>query len=53
MVSSQQSRQSGPQTDLMGQIIQVVTKLDGLDYEQIVGGIEFFRVNPDTRSVFL
>ena len=37
----------------MEQIIAVVIALPGLDYEQMVGAIEFFQLNPDARDVFL
>ena len=38
---------------MMEQIIAVVIALPGVDHDQIVGAIEFFRLNPNARDVFL
>ena len=46
-VTSQQSRQTGPVTVEMTQIIEGVTALPDVDYDTMVGAIEFFRVHPD------
>ena len=52
-MTSQQSRQTGPVTVEMAKIIEGVTALPDVDYDTMVGAIEFFRVHPDARQVFL
>ena len=51
--SSQQSRQTGPYNVLMDQIIAIVTAIPGVDQDQMVGAIEFLRINPEAREVFI
>ena len=52
-MTSQQSRQTGPVTVDMAKIIEVVTVLPDVNYETMVGAIEFFCIHPDAREVFL
>ena len=51
--SSQQSRQTGPHNVLMDQIIAIITALPDVDPNQMVGAIEFLRINPEAREVFI
>ena len=37
----------------MDQIIAIVTALPGVDHDQMVGAIEFLRINPKAREVFI
>ena len=51
--SSQQSRQTGPHNVLMDQIIAMITALPDVDLDHMVGAIEFLRINPEAREVFI
>ena len=46
-MTSQQSRQTRPLIVDMAKIIEVVTALLDVDYETMVGVIEFFRIHLD------
>ena len=52
-ISFEQSKPSGPQEDLMCQIIDIVSELLDLSKQHIVNTFEFFRVNPNAQSIFL
>ena len=52
-VSFEQSRQSGPREESMGQVVEIVFKLIDLSEQQIVNAVEFFLVNPDAVPIFL
>ena len=51
--SSQQSRQTGPHNVLMDQVIAIITALPDVDPDHMVGAIEFLRINPKAREVFI
>ena len=51
--SSHQSRQTGPHNVLMDQVIAIITALPDVDPDQMVGAIEFLRINPEAREVFI
>lgn len=51
--SSQHSRQTGPHNVLMDQIITMITALPDVDPDHMVGAIEFLRINPEAREVFI
>ena len=51
--SSQQLQQTGPHNVLMDQIIAIVTALPDVDPDQMVGAIEFLRINPEAREIFI
>ena len=52
-VSSEKSKQSGPQEELTCQVVDIVSKLTDLSEQQIVNAFEFFRLTQMPCQFFL